>query len=84
MSNKEKKYMTNTLRLALPITENKEAKQQQLMAQLKNRNFNCLIKTQPDVVEHINQLQLEKAKQQGIFATSPTTVKPINPRVSKF
>ena len=36
------------------------AQQQQLTAQLKTLQFQLFDKTSPDVVEHINQLQLEK------------------------
>ena len=60
------------------------AQQQQLTAQLKTLQFQLFDKTSPDVVEHINQLQLEKAKQQGILQQAQQQLAQLNPELENF
>jgi len=57
---------------------------QQLTAQLKALQFQLFDKTSPDVVEHINQLQLEKAKQQGILQHAQQQLAQLNPELENF
>jgi hypothetical protein len=60
------------------------AQQQQLTAQLKTLQFQLFDKTSPDVVEHINQLQLEKAKQQGILQQAQQQLAQLSPELENF
>lgn len=77
--------MTNTLMISSANNrEQLEAKQQQLMAQLKQLQFQLFDKTSPDVVEHINQLQLEKAKQQGILQQAQQQLNQLTPELASF
>ena len=77
--------MTNTLTISSANNrEQLEAKQQQLMAQLKQLQFQLFDKTSPEVVEHINQLQLEKAKQQGILQQAQQQLNQLTPELESF
>ena len=60
------------------------AQQQQLAEQLKKIQFQLYDKSSPDVVEHINQLQLEKAKQQGILQQAQQQLAQLNPQLDDF
>lgn len=73
--------------LTINATNNREqleAQQQQLMAQLKQLQFQLFDKTSPEVVEHINQLQLEKAKQQGILQQAQQQLNQLIPELESF
>lgn len=77
--------MTNTLMISSTNNrEQLETQQQQLMAQLKQLQFQLFDKTSPDVVEHINQLQLEKAKQQGILQQAQQQLNQLTPELESF
>ncbi|WP_256413975.1 hypothetical protein [Acinetobacter sp. 5862] len=70
----------------LPANQREQlvAQQQQLTAQLKTLQFQLFDKTSPDVVEHINQLQLEKAKQQGILQQAQQQLAQLSPELENF
>lgn len=73
--------------LTINATNNREqlqAQQQQLAEQLKQLQFQLYDKNSPDVVEHINQLQLEKAKQQGILQQAQQKLAQLNPQLDSF
>ena len=77
--------MSNMLTInATNNREQLEAQQQQLMAQLKQLQFQLFDKTSPEVVEHINQLQLEKAKQQGILQQAQQQLNQLTPELESF
>jgi hypothetical protein len=58
--------------------------QQQLAEQLKQLQFQLYDKSSADVVAHINQLQLEKAKQQGILQQAQQQLAQLNPELDSF
>ena len=77
--------MTNTL--AISSVNNREqlvVQQQQLAEQLKQLQFQLYDKSASDVVAHINQLQLEKAKQQGILQQAQQQLAQLNPELDSF
>ena len=77
--------MTNTL--AISSVNNREQlviQQQQLAEQLKQLQFQLYDKSASDVVAHINQLQLEKAKQQGILQQAQQQLAQLNPELDSF
>lgn len=77
--------MTNTLTISSTNNrEQLEAQQQQLAEQLKQLQFQLYDKNSPDVVEHINQLQLEKTKQQGILQQAQQQLNQLTPELESF
>lgn len=70
--------------LAANNREQLVAQQQQLAEQLKKLQFQLYDKSSPDVVEHINQLQLQKAKQQGILQQAQQQLAQLNPQLDDF
>lgn len=70
--------------LAANNREQLVAQQQQLAEQLKKLQFQLYDKSSSDVVEHINQLQLEKAKQQGILQQAQQQLAQLNPQLDDF
>ena len=77
--------MTNTLAISsVNHREQLVIQQQQLAEQLKQLQFQLYDKSASDVVAHINQLQLEKAKQQGILQQAQQQLAQLNPELDSF
>lgn len=60
------------------------AQKQQLSEQLKTLQFQLFDQNSPDVVEHINELQLEKARQQGILQLAQQQLAQLNTELDNF
>ncbi|WP_445345264.1 hypothetical protein [Acinetobacter bohemicus] len=74
-------------KLLVPSTAQREqllAQQSTLAEQVKQLQFQLFDKTSPDVVEHISQLQLEKAKQQGILQQAQRQLAQLTSELKNF
>ena len=55
-----------------------------LSGQLKELQFQLFDKSSPEVIEHLNQLQLEKAKQQSLFKQAQSKLEQLEPELENF
>ncbi|MDV2484716.1 hypothetical protein [Acinetobacter towneri] len=55
-----------------------------LLGQLKELQFQLFDKTAPEVVEHVNQLQLEKAKQESLLKHAQSKLAQLVPELENF
>ncbi|MDN5525003.1 hypothetical protein [Acinetobacter sp.] len=55
-----------------------------LLEQLKELQFKLFDKSSPEVVEHLNQLQLEKAKQQSLLKQAQSKLEQLEPELENF
>ena len=55
-----------------------------LLEQLKEFQFKLFDKSSPEVVEHLNQLQLEKAKQQSLLKQAQSKLEQLEPELENF
>ncbi|WP_180066721.1 hypothetical protein [Acinetobacter sp. YH12129] len=55
-----------------------------LLAQLKELQFQLFDKSAPEVVEHVNQLQLEKAKQESLFKQAQSKLAQLAPELENL
>lgn len=55
-----------------------------LLEQLKELQFKLFDKSAPEVIEHINQLQLEKAKQESLLKQAQLKLKQLEPEIENF
>lgn len=55
-----------------------------LLEQLKELQFKLFDKSSPEVVEHLNQLQLEKVKQQSLLKQAQSKLEQLEPELENF
>lgn len=55
-----------------------------MLEQLKELQFKLFDKSSPEVVEHLNQLQLEKAKQQSLLKQAQSKLEQLEPELENF
>lgn len=61
-----------------------EQQREALLGELKELQFQLFDKSAPEVIEHINQLQLEKAKQESLFKQAQTKLQQLEPELENF
>ena len=61
-----------------------EQQKETLLGQLKQLQFQLFDKNAPEVVEHVNQLQLEKAKQQSLLKQAQSKLAQLEPELENF
>lgn len=61
-----------------------ESQRNSLVEQLKELQFKLFDKSAPEVVEHLNQLQIEKAKQQSLLKQAQAKLNQLEPELENF
>ncbi|WP_180038131.1 hypothetical protein [Acinetobacter sp. YH12127] len=61
-----------------------ESQRNTLVEQLKELQFKLFDKSAPEVVEHLNQLQIEKAKQQSLLKQAQAKLSQLEPELENF
>ena len=64
--------------------EGLEHQRVELLEQLKKLQFKLFDKSSPEVVEHLNQLHLEKAKQQSLLKKAQSRLQQLEPELENF